>query len=487
MLDLLAHQWKEKIRTLFWQKHLLLNIAIAIIGLFFAFNALAISFFADFLLLEIYSATNVVDTFTQLLCYYFLIDLIIRFSFQETPTLAILPYRCLPIKKSTLIHFPLVKSTFSFFNLIGLLLIIPFFLKNIYPTKSLIFSLIWLLTVTSFILANNYINFTLKKYFLKNAAVPTVAIVVLSALLYLDFGEHFTLSTYFLRFFNLLEATPLLIFLPISGAIGCYFLAFRLLKNNLYPEESNSAFTPHGSAFSFFKNYGEIGQLIDIELKLIFRNKRPRSLMIMSALIVLFSSWLYAPTTQSLETRFCFEALLFPFFFCINYGPFLFSWESSFFDAVLSNKISSRTYLKSKHLFLALLCIFGFILTLPTAFFSYKIVLIILAFLLFNLGISTSIILLFSVFNTAYIDLGKNQFLNYQGSNFSQFLMILPLVGTPLLIYYLHKLLHLLPYFYYTISTLGLLGIALNPYLLARFNQLFIHRKHKMAAGFRQK
>ena len=93
----------------------------------------------------------------------------------------------------------------------------------------------------------------------------------------------------------------------------------------------------------------------------------------------------------------------------------------------------------------------------------------------------------FCTFNTSYIDLGKSQFMNYQGTGITQFLVILPIIGFPILIYYLHIILGILPFYFYTIAVTGLIGIALNKYFLELIVSRFKYRKYKMAVGFRQK
>lgn len=89
-------------------------------------NIVVISLFADKLLLEVYNSTNVVELFTGLLFYYFSFDIILRFLFQQLPTISIQPYLTLAIKKSQLLHYPILKSLTSFVNVIAVLLFLPF-------------------------------------------------------------------------------------------------------------------------------------------------------------------------------------------------------------------------------------------------------------------------------------------------------------------------------------------------------------------------
>lgn len=487
MFKLLTHQWKEIIRSPFWQKNLLLNIFLAVLGLFFLLNLVAISLFADEILLEVYKNCDVVEKFTSLLFYYFLFDLIVRFLFQQIPTLAIQPYLTLPIKKSRLLHYPIIKSVFSFFNLFAILLLIPFFIKNIYSTQSLSYSVAWIVTILSLIAGNNFLNFSIKKYFSKQALISLLFIAFAGLLLYLDMAKITSVSENFSAAIYYLSKNYFLLFIPALVAVLCYCLAYTLLKNNAYIEDSQKSAVNNSNGFSFLNNYGETVQLIRVELKMIMRNKRPRSLLYISLVFIFYGFIFYKNEYLDNYIVLSLSGLLLPALFSINYGQYLFSWESSFFDTYLANRISPYNYIRSKHLFFSISTIIGFILVLPYAFISYKIGLINAAFLLYNIGISSIIMLFFCTFNSSYIDLGKGQFMNYQGTGIAQFLVMLPIMGLPLLIYLIHKILGVLPYYFYTIAIIGIIGITLNKSFLELIVSRFMKRKYKMALGFRQK
>ena len=142
MFKLLVHQWKESTRSLFWEKSILINLFLGFLGLYLSFNLVLISLFADKLILQAFGDVDIIEYSTRLIVYYFLFDLIVRFLGQTVPTLSIQPYLTLPIQKSTLLHYPIVKSVFSFINLIALLLLLPFFFRHIYLTQTFQFSLV---------------------------------------------------------------------------------------------------------------------------------------------------------------------------------------------------------------------------------------------------------------------------------------------------------------------------------------------------------
>ena len=93
----------------------------------------------------------------------------------------------------------------------------------------------------------------------------------------------------------------------------------------------------------------------------------------------------------------------------------------------------------------------------------------------------------FSTYNTSRIDLGKSQFMNYQGTGITQFLVIFPVLGIPALVYLLFNYFGIPQYNFYALGIIGATGIVFNRYLIQMVANQFVKRKYKMAVGFRQK
>jgi hypothetical protein len=487
MYKLLVHQWKEKIRSPFWQKSIILNIVLGIVGLYLMLNILAIGFFADKIILSIYKNSDVVKVFTGLLFYYFAFDLVFRFLFQQLPTLSIQPYLTLPVKKSTLLHYPLLKTIPDFFNIIAFLLILPFFVKIICATQTILFCLTWIISVFSFIATNNFLNFSLKKYFAKRPLLILLLLVFVGSFLYLDIAKVISFSGFYSSAFLYLANTPALIIVPVTISVLAYILAYFLLKRNSYIEDIQSYQRNKTGSFVFLNRFGETGNLMRVEVKMILRNKRPKSLLYISLLFLVYGFIFYRKENLDNYLILTFIGLFLTSMFAINYGQYMFSWESSFFDSYMANKIENFKYLKSKYLFFSISSIIMFTLTLPYALISYKIGLINASLLLYNIGISSIVMMFFCTFNTSRIDLGKSQFMNYQGTGITQFLVIIPIMGFPVLVYLGFKYLGIPEYNYYALGIIGATGIVFNKYLIQIVANQFIKRKYKMAAGFRQK
>ena len=487
MTDILLHQWREKIRSPFWQKSLLLNIFLGLAVLYLLASILMISLFADTILQEMFVDQDVVMVFTGLLFYYFLFDLILRFLMQGLPFLAIQPYLTLPIRKSTLLHYPLIRSATSIFNVLALLLVTPFFIKNIIPDPNWPFSLTWLIAVLSLVAVNNFLNFSIKKYFSKKPLLPLLLIASAALLLYLDLSKTISASTWFANGIYYLSDHPLFLVIPITLGIASYSLAYHLLKRNAYIEDTQSRPTRKENSLSFLSQFGEIGQLVGVEMKLIFRNKRPRTLLIMGPIFLLY---LLMTSNRGIVDNNLFAIFIGVFMtsiFSLSYGQFLFSWESSFFDFCLTSKVSTLNYIRSKYWLLMIANVACYLLTLIYGFVNPSFIYIGAAFLLFNTGITSLILIYFSTFNTSYIDLGRSQFMNYQGTTVSQFIIPFAVMAIPVITFFIFKSLHQYDLYYYSISIMGLLGIVFSKFLLKSITNQFNKRKLSMAAGFRNK
>src|SRR3970040_2520972 len=114
--------------------------------------------------------------------FWLAFELVLRFFMQSLPVMNIKPLLILPIKKRTVIHFVLLKSLTSIYNIFPLLVIIPFGIFNIiegnYNPLNMV---VWMLAMYILVLTLNYANFLLKKKFAENikAFLPFVALGLL--------------------------------------------------------------------------------------------------------------------------------------------------------------------------------------------------------------------------------------------------------------------------------------------------------------------
>ena len=74
---------------------------------------------------------NAIDSFNYILLYFILIDFVIKYIGKKSQTMQIAPYLTLPVRRSTLFNFLLVKEFTNIWNLYLLFIIVPFAFKSI--------------------------------------------------------------------------------------------------------------------------------------------------------------------------------------------------------------------------------------------------------------------------------------------------------------------------------------------------------------------
>jgi hypothetical protein len=484
MWQLLRHHRLEGQRSPIWTKNVLLGLVIVFFGFILLMMVISIGLMAQNLIERYFGKDDVIGIFTGLLLYYFIVDLAFRFLVQQLPTLSIQPYLTLPVSRHKLMHYPLLKSVFHFFNFLAVILVLPFYAGVIVPEQSWLFSLGWAITFISFVMLNNFLNFTLKKYFLKKPFNTMFILIAGGSLLFVDINHFLPVTDYFSAAWLAVAKFPLLQVFPLTFTGLAYYSAWVFMLRSSYSEElAGDKFSTGG--FSFFNRFGETGELLALEIKMILRNKRPRSVLFFSFLFLAYGMIIYKESAAN------FQLILGGFIltsaFSINYGQFLFSWEGSYFDAFMVNKINHLNYVKSKYILFAFGSVTGFLLTLPYTIIDTRIAYFNAAMMLYNTGISSIILLFLSTNNRQSIDLSKSQFFNYQGSGATQFLMILPLMGIPLLIHLAFWIAGKSSYSIFFIGGAGLAGIVFSNHLLTMVAAKLKGCRYVMAHSFRKK
>ncbi|MCC9166639.1 DUF5687 family protein [Pontibacter harenae] len=487
---LLIQQWKETSRSSVFQKSIAVNIILGFFIVYFALIFILMGFFADRLLVQIYPGINPVDSFNSFLLFYFLLDLFVRFMLQDLPVLGIQPYLHLPIKKSKLIHYVLLKSVPSLFNIMILLILVPFMLTAITPAYGLGTGLSWIGSLLLLVLFNNFLLIYFKRQLSTNPKLTLFFGLVIVSLMLLDYFEIFSLRSISTVAFGYLLQQPLLIVVPAVLLALVYSINYIFLVAHTYPEEiaikQDTNIT--GNDISFLNRFGQTGKLIALELKLIWRHKRSKSVIMMSTM-GLFYGLIFYPQKIYMENYgfLIFVGIFMTGMAIFNYGQFIPGWQSGHFDALLTKRISPYQFYKAKFWMFVPVTLLAFLLTLPYAFFfGYKIVLINLACLLFNMGINIFVIFYFSVLNKEKLDLSKSASFNWQGVGASKFVMMLPLMLLPILLYFPFSLLGIPYWGIFTLGLVGLIGLIFHNQLLHIVARRFSVHKYKLAEGFRK-
>ncbi len=487
--QLLVHQFKSYKRSAFWNRSIVINILLGILILYLIANLVILGIFIDKIFAKVYPNVDAVKIFTKFLFYFLLFDFVFRFFIQKIPIIEIEPYLHLPIKRSKIFRFILLKSSLSLFNYLPLIVLIPFAVKVIVPEYSISFAVIWLLIFYFLLLANNFFSFIIKKYFIQKPLRILVLVLLVIAILILDLKGIFPISKYFSEEVLKSLQYPFILLVPFLLLQTAYVSAYRLLKDDAYLEnfKDTTQKRKFGSTdFSFLKKRGVVGALLNLETKLIWRNKRPRTILALG-LFFIFYGFVFYSNPQYIHNYFFLIGIgiILSGIFMMNYGQFVFGWESSYFDRIYTINCSINMLFQEKYYLFSFSALTLFIVTLPYAFFNYKIAFVNFAALLFNAGCNTYLLLFLGSFNKKKITLTKGAMMNYEGTSYVQFLIFIPVLGVPFLIFS--------PFYFFNIPLIGIavialmgfVGILLKDPMLKFLSEHYIKTKYKILNGFR--
>lgn len=421
---------------------------------------------------------------------WIVMELFMRFMLQSLPVMNIKPLMINNIKRKSIIHFVLIKSIFSFYNILAPLAIIPF---GIWCIKEGDYSGIqilgWIISMLSLVLIINYSNFLIKKKFAENikAFLPYVALVLV--LVGLEYFEVFKISEFIGGIMNFVVENPYLCIVPILIAVGMYFWNFNYLRSNFYLDASlkGKATQAEATDLSWTKKFGDIAPFLQNDLKLIWRNKRPKSTIWVCLLFSAYGLFFYTiPTYAESNMTPVFLGIFMSGIFVINFGQFIPAWDSGYYSMLMSQNIPMKQYLESKAGLMYFSIVIMAVLTSPYVYFGWNVLLIHLACAVYNAGINVPLILYAGSFNKKRIDMEKSPFMNYQGTGATQWILGFPLLLFPLAIWFIIKLIFDWQIATISLTIVGIIGLLLKNVFMEKIVTAYKTRKYTMIAGFKE-
>lgn len=453
---ILRHQWLSFRRSPSFEKDIGIKIFLTLLGFLVLMNLIFVSANLN----ETLEALGVDSEPTQLvnkfLLYYFVSELAIRYIMQTVPVLDIEPYLHLPIRRKLVTRFLVWKSIITPYNLIAPAVFIPLSISTFIPAIGLGKSLIWLAFSLLLSLCLHFFNILFKKKLeSKNTAWLILALII---------GVHYIGNEFFS--FNLIPLgewamttynNPLLLFIPLALVGILIFISYQFFNQNLYLEDLFDAKMMAGeqitSRLSGWENKGLMNTLIVQELKLIFRHKRSRQSVLFAGIFLFYPLFIFSMGKESQsEFMAIFVSIFFTGIFIIQYGQFLWSWNTNQMDFFLT-KINPYTHwVESRYRLLVYSVLITSVLSLPYFYYGYEVMLIMGATAIYNVGINSMLIMRMSLWGPKPIELDKSSMMNYQGVGAAQFVVGIPLIIGPMVVYG--------PFTYFFNSQIGILAIA---------------------------
>lgn len=123
-------EWKQFFRSSSFSKSIGTKIFIGFLGLYFTVCFLLIGIGGYWILKKQFPEQDPLMLVNSFLMYAVVGDLIFRYLMQKLPVMNIKPLLILPIPKKKIVHFILMKSSFSFFQHHGIVFLRSFFCSS---------------------------------------------------------------------------------------------------------------------------------------------------------------------------------------------------------------------------------------------------------------------------------------------------------------------------------------------------------------------
>lgn len=488
-IRLFVLEWRSFYRSAGFGKGIAVKLLLGFFALYFltAFFVLGVSLFP--LLKKSFPDQEPIQIVNKFLLVWFCLSFVLRLIFQNLPLINSKPLLIQNIRRGTIVHYALLKTIYSFWNWLFLVAIIPF---TLFSLKSQVYSgvqmLAWFVGVLGCEFIINYLNLYVSKNFTSNFKKILPFCVLVLVLYALEYFDVFSVTNLFGEILNLFLLYPFIAIVPVMLVGLSYFILYRNVAQNLYLDaylqQERKEFKSYD--LSWTNRFGAIAPYLQLDLKLLWRAKRAKNVLIVCVVFLAYGLIFYGNDKLNGSGMLIFVGVFLSGIFIINFGQFVPAWDSSYYPLLMSQNITMRQYLESKAILMYVSVAILAILSTPYVYFGWDIFWINISCAVYNLGINVPLILYFGSMNRKRIDLDNGSAFNYQGMGLAQWLVGIPLLLIPIAVWSVMKATVGLAAANAALVAIGVIGFLLKGPLLNYIASLYTRKKYIMLKGFKE-
>lgn len=481
-------EWKAFIRSASFKTNLFLKILMGIGFFFMILYALGIGIGAYYLI-DKKLDLDPLQVFNRALFFYLIFDLAMRYFLQKMPIVNIKPFLYLPIKKKAVVNFGINKTLFSFFNIWHAFLFIPFSIVLITEGHPAINVLGWHLAIMALVFCNNFINIFVNDE--DTVFIGVIGLLVtLGALLYYNV---FDVSQYTKLFFEQCYDKPYLALIPLLLAVVLYKIAFNYFKANFYLDAglSKKVKAAKTENLDWLNRFGKVSTFLKNDIKLIKRNKRSKTTVLMSVLFIFYGLLFFTNSIEAYKGPFwrIFAGIFVSGGFLFSFGQFVPSWDSAYYRMLMSQNITYKAYLESKWYLMVIATIASTLIASFYLYFGWQAYAAVVAGAIYNIGVNAYLVLWGGAYIKTPIDLSSNKkaFGDKKAFNVKTLLLTLPKLILPMVVYAIGHFIHGEFTGYALVVLLGIFGFLFKEKVFKIIEKIYKTEKYKTIAAYQQK
>jgi hypothetical protein len=357
---------------------------------------------------------------------------------------------------------------------------------NDYPVLNVI---LWHFGIMALFYFNNFINVLINN---KDSVFYSVLAIVAGFGL-AHYYQLFDITLYTKLFFQGMYSTFFVFLIPIFLVVATYYFAFNYFKSNLNLDEglatkSDIAKTEN---YTFLNQFGTLGTFLKNDIRLLRRNKRSKTTLIMSFLFIFYGLLFFTNSIEAYRSPMfqIFAGIFVSGGFLFTFGQFVPSWDSAYYQLMMSQNIQYREYISSKWWLMVIGTIISTILASFYLFFGLHTYLLIVVGAIFNIGVNSHLVMLGGAFVKTPIDLttGKGAFGDKQAFNVKTMLIAIPKMVLPMVVYALGYYLFSPNIGLLFVALAGILGFAFRNYVFKQIEKIYKREKYATIAAYKQK
>ncbi len=440
---------------------------------------------------EIYPSMEPYHIFNKGMIYLLMADFLMRFTMTKLPVQEIKPFVLLPVGKGRVLRTYLLMMGLNANNLIWMCMLVPFGFGTLFKYFGFVGVLGFLVGYWLLMVLNGYWYTACRTLMNQHILYILVPVAVYALLLVgllvpeanpignfcLELGEGFFLWEW-QAYLGLVAAIALMFWL-------CHLLQKRIVYKELSKTEVVKKIKTV-SEYRFLDRFGEVGEYMRLEIKLLTRNKVPRTqffmgfgIMLIFSVVLAFTDVYDADSMRYFITVYNFAVL------GVMVLSQTMSYEGNYLDGLMSRKESILNLLRAKYYVqCAMLLVPLAIMVLPITEGKISLLCALSCFFITS-GFTFWMLMQLTVYNKLTINLNTKLTGKNSGGNFYQTMIILAGFFGPVII-----IRTLTALFSETNAMLIILGIGLaftltHPLWLRNIYKRFMARRYENMEGFR--
>lgn len=418
------------------------------------------------------------------------LDFLLRFPLQKTPTQEVKPYLLLPVKRNKIIDFLLIRSGLDTYNLFWLFFFVPFAILTLPKYFGIMGVLSYILGIWLLLILNNYWFLLCRT--LINERIAWIALPILfyggvaAAIIVPDKSP---VATFFMNLGEGYIEGNLLAFAGTAlGILSLWLLNRRIMTGVIYSELNRVEDTAvkRISEYKFLDKYGEVGEYMRLELKLLLRNKTCKhSLRTVLLVVISFSVMLSFSTMY--DTPFMTNFIVI-YNFAIFGTLFLIavmSYEGNYIDGLMSRKESILSLLKAKYYLYSIAILIPFTLMIPAIVMGKVSLLMVISWALYTIGFIYFGLFQLAVYNSKTLPLNAKISIRQNSGTGLQNLISFATFGLPMIFYFILVLLFGETTGLCILLFIGIGFIATSHFWITDVYNRFMQRRYQNMDGFR--